>query len=98
MRKGKQVDEDIDQHSFQIRPFQLWAILICGILLALIGGYLIIEGEIINGKAFSNGRMGPKAGTAIILNGPIITILGLLISVFPTYQLIKQSKSSKNTH
>ncbi len=96
MRKSKHIDKDADENYFPIRPFQLKVILACGIIISLIGVYLIIEGEIMAGKAFSNGRLGPAAGTPIILNGPTLTIIGLIICIFPTYQLIKQKSRIKN--
>ena len=96
MRKSKHIDKDADENYFPIRPFQLKVILACGIIISLIGVYLLIEGEVMTGKAFSNGRVGPAAGTPIILNGETLTIIGLLICVFPTYQLIKQKSRTKN--
>ena len=94
MRRTKYVDEE--EKYFPIRPFQLWVILVCGIIVTLIGVYFIIEGEVLTGKAFSNGRMGPRAGSLIILSGPILTFIGLAKCIFPIYHLVKQSKKTKN--
>ncbi|MEP7237441.1 MAG: hypothetical protein ABI685_06245 [Ferruginibacter sp.] len=86
---------DNDENNYpQYRPFPLYAILICGLLIAIVGIYLIAVNQSANGTTFP-GRMGTGGGKPISINGPAILIIGLLICIFPVYQLIKNNRGRK---
>ena len=75
----------------EYRPFPLYALLICGIMLSCIGLYLIITGQFAHGVTYP-GRSGIGGGKPISINGVSALVIGLLICIFPIYQLKKNGK------
>ena len=78
----------------QYRPFPLYALLICGLIISSLGLYLIITAQNANGITFP-GRSGIGGGKPISINGISALIIGLSICVFPIYQLVKNNKRKK---
>lgn len=78
----------------QIRPFPLYAILVCGLIISAIGLYMMLVDQNATGIA-SAGRTGTGGGQTISINGISTLISGLGICIFPVYQLIKNSRHKK---
>ena len=75
----------------QYRSMNLYVILVCGLILLCIGAYLIYNNKYLNGPALT-----PRdIGRTKTVTGPGALLLGALISIFPTYQLIKQKRQKK---
>ena len=74
-----------------IRPVPLYGILTCGIVIVIIGAYLLFNETAANGFV-APGKHGSINGAAIAINGRFAIIFGLVICIFPLYQLIKQRK------
>jgi len=74
-------------------PFLLYGILICSVLISGMGIYLIISNRIANGIIYG-GRYGVSVQKTSI-SGISTLIIGVLVSVFPIYQLIKINKRKK---
>lgn len=72
----------------KIRPFPLYGMLICGILIFIIGLYLHFT------DTGATGRARPRygGGGQITITGAGAIVLGVMILIFPAYQLIKQRK------
>ncbi len=83
----------IKKEKLALRSFQLWVILLCALALTLIGLYLFVQQKFIIGKSFS-GKYG-NPGSQVSISGISTILIGLVISIFPTCQLIKQSTRSK---
>ena len=90
-RTNSRKNEESENASYEIRPFPLFVILICGIIIIIAGLYLFITNTYARSFAvhsrYGGGTIYPSS-----LDGTSITILGLLMCVFPVYQLIKQRK------
>ncbi|MEP6950748.1 MAG: cation transporter [Ginsengibacter sp.] len=72
------------------RKLQLYIILCCGLLIFFIGVYLTLTSNV--GIAHSlPGRYGEGGGQTLIVNGLFTLLFGLIICIFPAFQLIKQS-------
>lgn len=78
----------------QYRPFPLYALLVCGIIISIAGLYLLITERVANGETFP-GRLGRGSGNPTSISGQFTLAIGLMICLFPIYQLIKESKRSK---
>ena len=90
-KRGSKKAKDENDYP-QYRSFPLYALLVCGLLIAIIGLYLILIRSAINGITFP-GRMGIGGGKAVSINGPFILATGLSICIFPIYQLVKNKRS-----
>ena len=75
----------------QYRFMNLYVMLVCGLILLCIGAYLIYDNKYLNGPALT-----PRdIGRTKTVTGPGALLLGAIICIFPTYQLIKQKKQKK---
>ena len=72
----------------EFRPFPLYIILVCGLIVMFIGFYLTITKSKASGLTLPS-RFGEGGGQTRIVIGPGSIIIGLGICVFPIYQLIK---------
>ena len=91
MRIKRDIQEGNEKDKDFIRPFPLWGMLACGTILVLIGIYSFMynvtatDSGILNHPRFSGGHQA-------IINGQTIMVFGLLMCVFPVYQLLRQRK------
>jgi len=90
VRKENNKDDNYPQY----RSFPLYAILICGLLLLITGLYLLITKQMVDAVTFP-GRWGSGGGKPFNLTGSSLTLVGLVICVFPVYQLIKRVRQNK---
>jgi hypothetical protein len=90
VRMEKYTDRDNENDYSDYRSTPLYAVLIGGIVLSIIGGYLIITNQIANGVSYSSKTGG--VGTRISVNGPFTLCLGLFLSILPIYLLNKNKK------
>ena len=79
----------------EFRPFPLYVILICGLLIFCSGAYLVISNNILIGETLPNSRFGEGGGNTVFVNGYGLIIIGIAMSIFPTYQLIKRGRRKK---
>ncbi|MBC7625917.1 hypothetical protein [Ferruginibacter sp.] len=89
---AKNIKEENNYPQYQ--PFPLYVLLVCGIIISIVGLHLLITETVANGATFS-GRLGRGGGNPISLSGQFTLAIGLIICVFPIYQLNKESKRSK---
>ncbi len=87
----KKKENNLENDYPEFRPFPLYALLVCGAVLVFTGLYLIVNNEAATGITLP-GRSGIGGGKPISINGPSTLIIGLVVCVFPIYQLIKISK------
>ncbi len=79
-------NSELETYSPLYRNSSLYIMLICGIIIILIGLYLLLFGLNAQGQSrFSNPRSGK-----VMINGWGTIFIGASISVFPIYNLIKQ--------
>ena len=69
-----------------VNKFQIYGILVCGLIMILIGIYLTSINVELSG--YSNRKQ-------FHITGPATTCLGIAILIFPFYILIKQYKEKK---
>jgi hypothetical protein len=81
--------ESGDEYAPQYRNMPLYVILFCGLIISFIGLYLLITNQISVGRS-QPGRFGGAGGQSQIINGPFTLFIGLIICVFPAWQLFKQ--------
>ncbi len=74
----------------QYRGSTLYMIFICGIILIIAGVIMVLVDQTALGTAEGT-RTVPK-GTKMIVTGPVAIGLGVLMSIFPVYQLIKNNR------
>jgi H+/Cl- antiporter ClcA len=85
------------KNSFEIRPVALWVMLICGIIVILAGIYLYSTQNITGGNFPAGTRAGKRwINGPIVITGSSTIITGLVICIFPVYQLLKNSFKTKN--
>lgn len=82
--------ESAETKELQIRKFPLYIILLCGIIVSIIGLWLTISNTLAIGTTLPS-RYGQGGGQHIILSGLSVTIIGILICVFPSIQLIRKA-------
>ena len=87
--KIKNDQEGGSKDDEKIRPFPLYGMLICGIIIFSIGSYMFYT------ETGTQGKLGPMYGRErlMTINGKAAIIFGLVICAFPVYQLIKQRKN-----
>jgi hypothetical protein len=83
-------EEEEGDDDFPIRSTPLYVVLVCGLIIAAIGLYLAITGQVAGGPAGMI-RPGRSLYGTYVYNGTSLLILGLLICVYPVYQLRKNS-------
>jgi len=76
-----------DKEELQIRKFPLYIILFSGIIVTIIGLWLTVSDTLASGTTLPS-KFGQGGGQHIILNGTSVIIIGILICVFPSIQLI----------
>ena len=86
--------EQTETEELQIRKFPLYVILFCGIIVSIIGLWLTISDTIATGTTLPS-RYGQGGGQHIILSGPSITIIGILLCMFPSIQLIRNGMKNR---
>lgn len=85
------------KNSFEIRPVPLWVMLICGIIIILLGIYLYYTQNITGGNFPAATPAGKRLiNGPIVITGSSVILTGLVICIFPVYQLIKNSFRPKN--
>jgi hypothetical protein len=72
------------------RSMPLYVILSCGIILIIVGIGLMVSHDAAVGKAWHSYRS-VRRGESLIVTSPASIILGILMSIFPAYQLIKKA-------
>jgi hypothetical protein len=82
--------EPIDNEEGQFRKFPLYVILSCGVVVVIIGLWLTISNTLASGTTLPS-KYGQGGGQQIILNGPFTIIIGILICIFPSFQLIRKA-------
>ncbi len=92
-KRNKQIAVEEDYTDF--RPFPLYIILVCGLIVTLVGLYLIITNNAATGVTLPN-RSGEGGGQTRIVSGPGAIVVGLGICVFPAYQLLKKKFVKKD--
>ncbi len=78
----------MNQSPPEFRTTTLYIILACGIMILLMGIALIFLNKTANGMLEPGRHVG--RGGPVSLNGVTVIIIGLGLSAFPAYQLIKQ--------
>lgn len=74
-----------------VRPFQLYVILVCGFIIIIAGLYLFLKNNYAHGISLP-GPYGGEGGRKIILDGKSIIVIGIIFCIFPLYELINQSR------
>jgi hypothetical protein len=77
----------------QYRPFPLYVMLCCGVIVILIGVYLLFSNNSAQGVTIQ-GKLGTGGGRPISVSGSGTILIGVLISLFPAFQLIKRKKKT----
>ncbi len=75
----------------EFRTFPIVVLLICGIVIFLIGLYLLITNQISGGVVV--GKFGGSG--AVPISGVGTIIIGILFSIFPTGMLIKNKQQKR---
>jgi hypothetical protein len=78
-----------DYPSF--RPFPLYAILICGLLVIIAGLFITVNSGWLSGTTFA-GRFGRGGGQNVTSFGPGIIVIGVGMCYFPAAQLVKNKR------
>jgi hypothetical protein len=87
----KKIDRKEEDISEEIRTFPLYVILICVAIVIIAGLYLLITSTCARSFPVLS-RYGGGTHYPSSLNGVSVIIIGLLMCVFPVYQIIKQAK------
>jgi hypothetical protein len=72
----------------QYRNSTLYMILTCGIILTMIGVYLYVSNRVPHGTTLPTRHV--AGGKDIYITGITTMVLGVAISIFPIYQLIRK--------
>ena len=92
-KKEREIDSNKNFQSVQYRKMPLYAILLCGFLISLMGLYLLFRNDFAIGRSLPS-KYGQGGGEKLIVNGSFTLFAGLIICI-PIYQLTKQSKRKK---
>lgn len=84
-----------DHDDLQVRKFPLYIILTCGIVVTVVGLWLTTSNTLASGTTLPS-RYGQGGGQHVVLNGPFTILIGILICIFPAFQLIKKTPMKKN--
>ncbi len=97
-KKEREIDSNKKFESVQYRKMPLYAILLCGFLISLMGLYLFIRNDFAIGRSLPS-KYGQGGGERLIVNGSFTLFVGVIICIFPIYQLIKHSiRKKKHNH
>lgn len=83
--------KDNNDNYEEFRPFPLYVILCSGIIIILIGLLLLVSNRSAAGIT-NPGKYGSGGGQPIFITGEGAIFIGVLMSLFPAYQLIKRKK------
>lgn len=89
---------NVEDNYEHYRPFPLYIILICGLFIFCFGAYLVASNAILKGTTLPNSRFGRGGGNTVFVNAYGLIIIGVAISIFPTFQLIKRGIRKRNSH
>jgi hypothetical protein len=90
-RSRRKRDNEDNYEDF--RPFPIYVMLCLGILVVLIGLYLLISDRAAVGTT-TPGRYGTGGGNQISITGGGAIFVGIVLSLFPVYELIKRKKKN----
>ena len=79
--------------AIEYRSFPLYIILSCAIIVTFIGIYLTIRRQTAEGIPIAT-KYGESA-RQISVNGPSVIFIGIVFSIFPIYQLIRNNVKRK---
>ena len=83
------VKTDDENDDEDIRPFPLYVTLCCGIIIILVGIYLLIYHIPVTGITAPRRSLGSHYS----ITGAGVIFIGLALSIFPAYQLIRRKRS-----
>ena len=96
MRKDKNIKlQTQSNQKEEFRKFPLYIILTCGLIIILLGFGLIVSKTFARGVSLPD-RYGRGGGQNVVLNGSCTVIIGVLLCLFPLWQLIKKKISKNN--
>lgn len=96
MRRKKESQENEMKDVDEMRPFQLYVVLACGIIILLIGVYLCVTNGIIHGNTFAN-RFGQGGNGNVKITGTGILVVAFFVLVFPVSEIIRQFIKRRRT-
>lgn len=94
LRKLEENNTDSDKEQY--RSASLYPILVCAIILILVGVILTIKQEMAGWDFPVSSRLRLSGRAKPMVSGLACIVIGALLGIFPVFQLIKNSRRTKD--